>query len=88
MAIYNLLEYCQNYPMTSEIVWNYYVDEIDDVDDNASDHKSFEYKTNIRRNTTKTTKATTSTTKSRWISATIITMTTRITATACTSFKY
>ena len=47
MAIYNLLEYCQNYPMTSEIVWNYYVDEIDDVDDNASDHKSFEYKTQI-----------------------------------------
>ena len=45
--------------MTSEIVWNYYVDEIDDVDDNASDRKSFEYKTNIRKNITKTTKATT-----------------------------
>ena len=88
MTIYNLLEYSQNYPMTSEIVRSYYVDKIDDVDDNASDHKSFEYKTNIRRNTTKTTKATTSTTKSRWISATIITMTTRITTTACTSFKY
>ena len=47
MAIYNLLEYCQNYPMTAEMVWNYYVDEIDDVNDNASDRKSFEYKTQI-----------------------------------------
>ena len=47
MTIYNLLEYSQNYPMTSEIVRSYYVDKIDDVDDNASDHKSFEYKTQI-----------------------------------------
>ena len=29
--------------------WNYYIDEIDDVDGNASDGKSFEYKTKIVR---------------------------------------
>ena len=33
--------------MTSGSLWNYYRDEIDDVDDNASDAKSFEYKTAI-----------------------------------------
>ena len=31
--------------------WNYYRDEIDDADDNASDGKSFEYKTKIIRKT-------------------------------------
>ena len=33
--------------MTSGSVWNYNRDEIDDVDNNASDGKSFEYKTKI-----------------------------------------
>ena len=33
MPMYNLLEYSQNYSMTSESLWNYYRDEIDDVDD-------------------------------------------------------
>ena len=33
--------------MTSGSLWNYYRDEIDDVDDNASDDKSFKYKTKI-----------------------------------------
>ena len=37
--------------MTSRSLWNYYRDEIDDVDDNASDGKSFEYKTKIVGNT-------------------------------------
>ena len=32
MSMYDLLEYCQNYSMTSRILWNYYRDEIDDVD--------------------------------------------------------
>ena len=47
MPMYNLLEYSQHYSMISESLWNYYRDEIDDVDDNASDAKSFEYKTTI-----------------------------------------
>ena len=34
---YNLLEYSQNHSMTSDSLWNYYRDEIDDVGDNASD---------------------------------------------------
>ena len=37
MPMYNLLEYSQNYSTTSENLWNYYRDETDDVDDNASD---------------------------------------------------
>ena len=37
--------------MTSESLWNYYRDKIDDVDDNASDGKLFEYKTKIVGNT-------------------------------------
>ena len=45
--MYDLLEYGQSYSMTSGSLWNYYWDEIDDVDDNASDSKSFEYKTKI-----------------------------------------
>ena len=31
MPVYNLLEYGRNYSMTSESLWNYYKDEIDDV---------------------------------------------------------
>ena len=33
--------------MTSGSLWNYYRDEIDDVDDNILDGKSFKYKTKI-----------------------------------------
>ena len=43
VPMYNLLEYiqiCQNYFMTSGTLWNYYRDEIDGVDENASDGKS------------------------------------------------
>ena len=48
MPMYNLLEYSQNYSwMTSGSLWNYYRDEIDDVDDNASNGKSLKYKTRI-----------------------------------------
>ena len=51
MLIYSLLEYSQNYSMTSGSLWYYYIDEIDDVDDNASDGKLFEYKLKIVGNT-------------------------------------
>ena len=37
VPMYNLLEYSQNYSMTSENLWNCYRDEIHDVHDNASD---------------------------------------------------
>ena len=40
MSMYNLLEQSQNYSMTSESLWNYYRDEIDDVGDNVSDGTS------------------------------------------------
>ena len=43
--MYNLLEYSQNYSMASGSLWSYYRNKIDDVDDNASDGKSFEHKT-------------------------------------------
>ena len=45
MPMYNLLEYSDNYSMISERLWNYHRDEIDDTNDNASEGKSFEYKT-------------------------------------------
>ena len=41
MLMYNLLQNSQNYSMISGSLWNYYGDKIDDVDDNASDSKSF-----------------------------------------------
>ena len=47
MPMYNLLEYSQNYFMTSASLWNYYRDKIDNVGDNALDGKSFKYKTKI-----------------------------------------
>ena len=37
--------------MISGSLWNYYRDETDDVDDKASDSKSFNYKTKIVGNT-------------------------------------
>ena len=36
MLMYNLSEYSKSYSMTSGGLWNYYIEEIDDVDDNAS----------------------------------------------------
>ena len=45
MSMYNLLEYGQNYSMTSGSLCNYYRDEIDVINDNASDGRSFTYKT-------------------------------------------
>ena len=50
--IYNLLEYTQNYSMKSASLWNYYISKINDVDDNASDTKSFRYRTKIVEKTT------------------------------------
>ena len=59
MPMYNLLEYSDNYSMTSGSLWNYYRDEInDDVNGNngannginnskAITSKSFEYKAKI-----------------------------------------
>ena len=47
MSVYNLLEYSQNYSMTSGSLWNYYRNEIDDIDDDASDGRSFKDKTRI-----------------------------------------
>ena len=47
MLMYNMLEYSQNYSMTSVSLWNFYRDEVDDVDDNAPDGKLFNYKTKI-----------------------------------------
>ena len=49
MPMYNLLKYSQSYSMTSGNIWNYYRDKIDDVDDNASDGNSFQYKTKIHQ---------------------------------------
>ena len=46
MPMYNLLEYNHSYSVTSGKLWNYYRDEIN-VKDNASDDKSFKYKTKI-----------------------------------------
>ena len=45
MPMYNLLEYSQNYCMTSKSSWKYYRNKVDGFDDNTSDVKSFEYKT-------------------------------------------
>ena len=44
MPMYNLLECSQNHSMTSGSLWNYYRDEIGNVDNYASDGKSFKYK--------------------------------------------
>ena len=47
MLMYNLLEYSDNYFMTSWSLWNYYRGKIDDVKDNASEGKSFKYRIKI-----------------------------------------
>ena len=46
MPMYSLLECSDNYSITSGSLWNYYRDEIDDVDD-ASEDKPFKYKAKI-----------------------------------------
>ena len=51
LLMHNLLEYIQKYSMTLGCLWNYYRGEFDDVDGNASDGKSFIYKTKIVGNT-------------------------------------
>ena len=51
MLMYNLLEYSQNYSMTSGKLWNYYRNKVADVDDNVSADKSFKYKRKIIGNT-------------------------------------
>ena len=43
--MYNLLEYSDNYSITSGSLWNYNRNETSGVDDNASQSKSFEYNT-------------------------------------------
>ena len=53
--MYNLLEYSQNYSITSGSLWNFYRDEIDDFDDNASEVESFKYKKNCRKKITTST---------------------------------
>ena len=50
MSMYNLLEYSQNYSTTSRRLLGYYRDDIDDVDGNALNGKSFEYEAKIVRN--------------------------------------
>ena len=51
MSMYNLLEYSRSYSKASGSLWNYCRDEIDEVDDNALDSTSFQYKTKIVRET-------------------------------------
>ena len=63
MPMFDLLEYSNNYCMTSGSLWSYYKDEVnDDVNENKSDcyrmnnektkrSKSFEYKTKMIGNT-------------------------------------
>ena len=63
MPMYNLLEYSDNYSMTSESLWNFYRDEVNDkANENNDDNyriyknrtiasKSFEYKTKLIRST-------------------------------------
>ena len=41
MLMYNLLESSASYPMISGSFWNYYRDNIDEVNDNALESKSF-----------------------------------------------
>ena len=41
MLVDNLLEYSDNYSMASRSLWNYCQDEIDVVDNNHSEGKSF-----------------------------------------------
>ena len=61
MPVYKLLEYSNNYSMTSGRLWNYYRDEVNnhanenddannnEINNNTIKSKSFEYKRKIRR---------------------------------------
>ena len=51
MPMYNLLEYSDNYSITSGSLWNHHGNEIDSVDNNASQSKSLEYKTKTKGKT-------------------------------------
>ena len=44
MLVYNLLEYSDNYSMTSVSLWNYYRDELND-DENETDDNGNKTKT-------------------------------------------
>ena len=54
-CLYNLIEYSNNYSITSQSLWNYYRDEANsgtggadsDIDYSINDLKSFDYKTNM-----------------------------------------
>ena len=52
IPMYNLLEYRNNYSMTSRRLSNYYRDEFDDVNDIAWQSKSLKYKTKLMGRTT------------------------------------
>ena len=43
MPMHKLLAYSYNYFITSESLWNYYKDEVNNLNHNASDGKSFKY---------------------------------------------
>ena len=48
MAMYNLIEYSDNYTKTTGSLWQYFKDEpVDDDDDDVEDSKSFKSKTKI-----------------------------------------
>ena len=53
MSVHNLLEYSDKYSMISASLCNYYRDDTDVVHDNASEGKSFKYKTKRIGNTPK-----------------------------------
>ena len=56
MPVLNLLEYSQHYSMTSGRLWNYYRDEIDDIEDFQMVNPLI-IKQNLQENTTKTSTA-------------------------------
>ena len=47
MPICNLLEYSASYSIRTESLWSYNIDEIDEIDDNASESELFKYKTKV-----------------------------------------
>ena len=49
MPIYNLLEYCDNYSMTSGSLWNFYSDE---VNNDVNENNNANYKINNNKTTT------------------------------------
>ena len=53
MPMNKFSEYSQNYSMTTGSLWNYYRGKMVDVNDNASDDKSFKYKTKKQKKSRK-----------------------------------